>query len=72
MFISKDNKFELHAKGVTFKRLFTSSGYFRNKITGDNCGKAVKLKKYYFNESGQELQTPLIDENCYEVVTDEN
>lgn len=72
MFISKDTKFELHAKGVTIKRLVTSEGYFRNKITGDNCGKSVTLKKYYFDESGRELQEPLIEENCYEVVKNDD
>ena len=71
MFISKDDKFELHAKGVTVGRRSINSGYFRNKITGVNCGKHIKIKKYHFNEAGEELQVPIIDEDCYEVIKDE-
>ena len=67
-FISKDDKFELHFKGVVIKKLITTNGYFRNTETGENCGNYIELKKYYFDSDGQELATPIVDKNCYEVI----
>lgn len=44
------------------------TAYIRNIKTGENCGQRIELHCYLFDEFGNKLDTPICEEDCYEVV----
>lgn len=47
------------------------STYIRNTKTGENCGQHVELHCHLYDDCGNKLDTPVYDEDCYEVVREE-
>ena len=42
--------------------------YIRNTKTGENCGQYVELHVQIVDDNGVELDNPIYEEDCYEVV----
>lgn len=42
------------------------NNYIRNTKTGEDMGKIVRLKVYFYDEQGNRLQHPQYEEDCYE------
>jgi hypothetical protein len=70
--ILQDGEFKFYSAPVLYKVIHVSgSAYIRNKISGENCGRKVELYKSFYDENGNLLEFPQIDEDIYEVVYDE-
>ena len=66
--LAQEGEFSLWATSPVYKTLFIETGFIRNKITGENCGKTVELCKHYYS-NGQQLDEPVYDDaDCYEFV----
>lgn len=68
--ISTEGEFSLYIAFPVYKTYKIDKGYIRNTKTGKNCGKEVKLRKYFYDENGKHLDSPIYDEDCYEFVFD--
>lgn len=69
----QDGEFKIYFVPVVYKVIIASEGsYIRNKISGANCGHRVSLYKTFYDECGELLKSPHLDEDVYEVVCDEN
>lgn len=67
----QDGEFKFYSVPVPYKVIQVSNGgYIRNKLSGENCGHKVVLCKTFYDENGNLLDCPQIDEDVYEVVYD--
>ena len=68
--VSQEGDFKLFKRlAVTYKTYnIAAPGYIRNIKTGENCGQYLRLNALYVDKDGNLLETPLIDEDCYEYV----
>lgn len=68
----KDGEFKFYSIPVVYKVIqVTGEGdYIRNKLSGENCGKKVQLYKSFYDMNGNLLESPIVDEDVYEVVYD--
>jgi hypothetical protein len=67
----QDGEFKFYSAPVLYKIIrVTAGGYIRNKLSGENCGNVVKLYKSFYDEDGNLLESPIVDEDIYEVVYD--
>ena len=66
-----EGEFTLWVNSPIYKTYVAGEGYYiRNINTGQNCGREVVLRKrFYLN--GEKLQKPILDEDCYEVASEE-
>jgi len=69
--ISTEGEFSLWADSPMYKSYsINEGGYIRNTKTGENCGKEVILRKYYY-DGVVRLKEPICDEDCYEIIFEE-
>ena len=47
------------------------TAYIFNTKTGENCGQHVELYCQLFDESGNKLDNPIYEEDCYEVILED-
>ena len=66
-----NGKWALFLNCPVYKEIKAYNGsYIRNIKTGENCGDHVELHCHLFDEFGNELDNPMYDEDCYEVITE--
>lgn len=68
----QDGEFKFYSIPVVYKviQVTGEESYIRNKISGKKCGKIVKLYKSFYDMNGNLLESPIVDEDVYEVVYD--
>lgn len=68
--IKTEGDWTLCVKAIVYRRRKCSSGYFRNKITHENCGQVIKLYRYLYDENGKAIpkEEQKLDEDVYEWV----
>lgn len=66
--IDKDEFFSLYILQPTYLELKCSDdSYWKNKITGENCGQRILLCVYKYNNDGSLKDHFEMEENCYEL-----
>lgn len=70
-FISTEGNFSLYVLAPTYKTYSTKQGYIRNTKTSKNCGTEVRLRKHFYHD-GKYLDDPVLDEDCYEIVQEDD
>lgn len=69
----KDGEFKFYFVPVPYKVIKVSEGgYIRNKTTGENCGNKLILYKTFYDDCGNLMKFPKVDEDVYEVIYDSN
>ena len=67
----QDGEFKFYSLPVPYRIIQVSSGgHIVNKKSGENCGRKVVLYKNFYDENGNLLEFPQVDEDVYEVIYD--
>lgn len=61
-------KFSLWLNKPVYKIYKTTSGYIKNKKTGENMGQVVELHVNLYDENKNKLDFANYEEDCYEIV----